>query len=164
MKVAVFVGVAGVALFCATLIEARSGRDDAAWFDAEAREGAARSGALFASLSAHLRASGGDRRFAERIPGDEAVISEILADIASVQHRGHDERAQLVKFEVLEVKPVAPGLAEVQAREFWVTRSGASSRSDIVPVRYAVRRDGGSWRVADWRIDLGAGSTAGTRR
>jgi hypothetical protein len=160
---------AGVAGLAAARCEAgAAGRGAEGWFDASARRGAADTAALFASLSAHLRASGGDRRFAERIAADDAVVSEILADIAFVQHRGRAERPELVKFELGEVKPVAPGLAEVRAREFWVTRiedgGRGSTRSDVVPVRYAVRRDGASWRVVDWDIDVGADSPSGTRR
>ncbi|WP_242393099.1 hypothetical protein [Anaeromyxobacter oryzisoli] len=166
-RVAAFVGVAGLALLCGAVVEASSRREDGTWLDAASREAAARSAALFASLSGHLRASGGDRRFAERLPADDGVVSEVLADIAFVQHQGREERPQLVQFEVREVKPVAPGLAEVRAREFWVTRStrdGASSRSDVVPVRYAVRRDGRGWRVADWDIDVEDGSASRARR
>jgi hypothetical protein len=158
VRTALGVLAAGLALLAAAMSEARGARAlETAWFDDGARDGAARAAELFASLSAHLRSSGGDPRFTDRIAADPPVVAELLADIAFAQHRGQVERAQLVRCDVRSVKPVGLDLAEVRAKEYWVTRregaAGPSTRSDVVAVRYAMRRDGGGWRVADWVVD-----------
>jgi hypothetical protein len=155
----VVVGLAGLLLLGAGIAEARLVRERGSGWDAEARAGATRAAALFASLSAHLRASGGDRRFAERMAADEPVVAEILADVAFVQHLGRQERAQLVRFEPVSARPAGPYLAEVLAREYWITRvepaGDGATRSDVVLVRYALRREAGGWRVADWVVEAG---------
>ena len=168
MRTSAWVMVGGLALLLAAAEDAvREGRADRAWFDDGAREEAFRGAATFATLTAHLRASGGDPRFADRIPADPPVVAELLSDITVAQHHGLVERAQLVRFEPRAADAVGPELAEVRATEYWVTRSvgaaGEAVRSDVVAVRYAMRRDAGGWRVADWAFDGGHVAEAPSR-
>ncbi len=152
--------IAGFALLLAALADARHAeRSGADWLDGREREGAAGTAALFARLSSHFRASGGDPRFSDRIPADPPVIAELQADVAFARHGGLVERPRLVKFEALEVVPDGPGFAKVRATEYWITQTEGpeepSVRSDVVSVRYAMRRDAAGWRVADWILDGG---------
>lgn len=168
MRTSAWVMVGGLALLLAAAAEAiRKEQADRAWLDDGAREEAFRGAARFATLAAHLRASGGDPRFADRIPADPPVVAELLSDITVAQHHGLVERAQLVRFEPRAVDAVGPELAEVRATEYWITRSGGpageATRSDVVPVRYAMRRDAGGWRVADWALDGGRAAEAPSR-
>jgi hypothetical protein len=169
MRAPAVVLAAGLVLLAAAAVEAsRARRAEAEWLDGTARTGAANAAALFASLTGHLRASGGDPRFADRLPADPPVIAELLADIAFVQHRERLENPRLVKFDLRSVEAVGPGLAEVRAREYWITttqhRGEVSTRSDAVTVRYAVRRDAGTWRVADWAVADEPAGADGTGR
>lgn len=162
MRIPAAVILAGAVLLAVAVAEARGSRGSEAWLDGTARAEAVKAARLFAAMSAHMRASNADRRFAERLAADEPVVDEILADIAWVQHRGREERPRLMDFRAGEVRAAGAGFAELTAREYWVTRSvgsgGEAVQTDVVQVRYALRRTGLGWRVADWMFDSGAAS------
>ena len=111
----------------------------------------------FISLSRHLYA-GGDRRFAERLPATEEVTAEILADVAYLRQNRRIQRARLMGLQLLDVRLVVPGRAEVRTKEYWVTRiedhaSGRLTdpvRSEVVYAIYRVSRQSGGWRVVAW--------------
>jgi hypothetical protein len=159
VRLPVAVLAAGLALLGVAWWDGSRTHSPDAWLDATAREEATKAARLFAAMSAHLHASSGDARFAERLAADEPVIRELLADAAFVQQSGREEHSKLVEFRVVGLRAVGPDIAELRAREYWVTRSrgpaGEGVRSDVTPVRYALRREAGGWRVADWTIDLG---------
>ncbi len=147
----------GVAAWRASSVERR---------DLEQRDRAAAVEAVraFVSLSAHLRGSGGDRRFAERVPAAPAVVDELVADAKEGRRLGRLDQSRLVQADVRRVREVGLEMVEVTTKEYWVTRDSSDSsryRSDVVPVRYVVRREGGAWRVVDWNVE--AGSTEGGR-
>jgi hypothetical protein len=169
VRSAAVVGLAGALLLLAATLEARQAeRAEKEWLDPAAAEAASAVVARFASLAAHLRATSGDSRFADRIPADPPVVGELVADIAFAQHQGLVERAQLVRIERRSLEAVGLDVAELRATEYWITRSegpaGPATRSDVVSVRYALRRDAGGWRVADWALDDGAAEVAEPRR
>ncbi len=113
----------------------------------------------FVSLSSHLRGSGGDERFADRIPADPAVVAELVSEVELSRRLGLHEESRLVRADAREVRHVGPYLVEVRMKEYWVMRSGPGGsdvRPDVLPVRYLLRRDGGAWKVADWDLELGA--------
>jgi hypothetical protein len=159
-----FLGVvaAGLALFAADALRARSDRGAKASEQdlADARE-AVRS---FVSLSRHLYASGGDRRFAERLPASKDLVAEILAD-ADLQRRklGGIEQQHLVRASFGSARAPEPGRVELDVREYWVfTRAApapsatpAPSTSAVLDVRYTVQREGPSWRVVAWALSGG---------
>jgi hypothetical protein len=148
----------GAALLAAGWREAGTAdRSARGTLDDRASQDAAGAAARFAQLTAHLRSSSGDRRFADRLEADPPVVEELLADIAMALHQGLHEEGRLVRFEVLDVRAEGIGLAAVRAKEFWITRitrdGRSSARSEVVEVTYAMRQDAGGWRVADWVID-----------
>jgi hypothetical protein len=121
---------------------------------------------LFLRLSAHLQGSGGDPRFAERIPASSEVIEELLANVRFSNRVGRIEESRLQRVDVGEVAPIGTDRVEVATREYWVTRiiSAAGSvmetRSDVVTARYVVQRAASGWRVVEWAL-TGDGSERG---
>jgi hypothetical protein len=116
----------------------------------------------FVTLASHLRGSGGDERFAERIPAEPGVLAELEADLELGQQLG-DQDARLVHADVKDVRPVARGLVEVRTREYWVTEGDEAERANVLTVRYVLRREWSAWKVADWDLDLRPEPVGGTR-
>jgi hypothetical protein len=116
----------------------------------------------YLQLAAHLQRSGGDERFAERLPATREAIADLLAEGDAQARAGRSERARLVRADVRGVTRRAPDAVEVSTREYWITQGGGAGsgperpRSDVVEARYAVVRAPGGWRVAGWRLDLDA--------
>jgi hypothetical protein len=114
-------------------------------------------------LMGHLYGTGGDPRFAERIPASPAVIDEMLADI---EYLGRNHRRQepiLQKLEIVAVDPIGADRVEVRTREFWIHRvywavgdraETEPARSQVVNGRYLVARQPSGWRVEAWDFDL----------
>jgi hypothetical protein len=113
---------------------------------------------LYLKLVAHLHGSGGDPRFAERLPAAPEVVGEALEDVRFVGHAGRVEEPRLIRAELRDVRREGAERYEVEAREFWVTRSISAdgevlgTRSDVVIGRYAVRRLPGGWKVVAWDV------------
>ncbi|HSN90496.1 MAG TPA: hypothetical protein VLS93_04650 [Anaeromyxobacteraceae bacterium] len=168
MRAAAAVLAVGLSLLAwSALAAARREGPAGAWLDGAAREGAVEAARRFAALSAHLHGSGGDPRFAERLDADEAVVAELLAEVAFARHAGRVEEPRLVRLEALEVRAAGAEVAEVRAREFWVTRTVAAGReeirSDVVATRTAMRRGGAGWRVAGWTVEIPGDGEGGAR-
>lgn len=110
----------------------------------------------FLSLSRHLEASGGDPRFAERLPAAPEVTDEILAGVRFARSQGRVETPELVRLDVLGAAPLRAGLVELTTREYWVVRAHAlsggadlgSPRAAVVAWHYVLARRGGGWAVA----------------
>lgn len=131
------------------------GRGEAAPLTAADRDEATAAVQRFASLSAHLRGSGGDPRFAERLPADPDVVEELSAEIAFSREAGRREEPRLVRAEVLSLEASGAEGAVARVREFWITRTAGAPgapRSDVVTLRYELRRDVAGWRVAAWDV------------
>lgn len=121
------------------------------------RRDAANAVYLFRSVSTHLYASGGDARFAERLPATQQVVEELRADIDYVRKNGRVETPKLVRIEFVTSDVTEATRAEVTTREFWVTQhhwpNGAEAdppRSDIAYARYRLNKDGTRWIVNAW--------------
>jgi hypothetical protein len=153
---AAIVAVAGLALLAAASVPAARAARAARDLPQADRRAATAAVQSFLTLSAHLRGSGGDPRFAERLPASEAVVGELMDEIAYLRHAGRLDEPRLVRSEIREVKPEADGLAAVRTKEYWITRDvreGGEVRSDVVLARYTLARDGAAWRVVDWSVD-----------
>lgn len=117
----------------------------------------------FLRMSAHLRGSRGDDRFAERLPAARDVVEELLAETDALTRAGVTETPRLLRADVRVVTPLADDAVEVFTREYWITdvagegRGPERTRSDVVDARYAVVHEPGGWRVAAWRLDTGDG-------
>ncbi len=111
------------------------------------------------SLWSHLEESGGDARFAERLPASPEVVGEMMTEIAYLQHNYRRQEQKLMKLEVVQTEAAGPGRLSVTTREFWIIRTFSSfhrqqepdpPRSTVVNVRYLLERDGRQWRVSAW--------------
>ncbi len=164
---AAFAAVVGLALIVGAAWDgARVSPRERALTDVE-RIAAADAVHAYLTMSSHLRSSGGDPRFAERVPADDQVTGELLREIEFLRHVSRVEEPRLVRAEVRDVRAEAEGIANVLTKEYWITRVTArtpfqpETRSDVVLARYTVRRESGGWRVASWQIDMNeAGSVA----
>lgn len=115
----------------------------------------------FLSLLSHLHGTGGDPRFAERLPATETIVGEVMADIEFARHRGQREEPELVRLEVARAAPAGEGRVEVHTKEYWVVRAYrlegeeavGPAASQILHGKYLVRLDGTVWRVAAWDIE-----------
>jgi hypothetical protein len=138
-----------------------------AWFGAEEpapeltskdREGAVQAVGLTLDLMRHLYASGGDSRFADRMPTSAGVLEEMLADIEYLTRNRRRQDPKLEKLDVEAVELLGTGSVEVQTRELWSIRflwldgTGESDphRVEVGRSRYLVRRGSTGWVVEGW--------------
>ncbi len=151
----------------------RVGQDSALSDDAELEAELTNTIQQFVEIARHVYQSGGDARFAERLPASEAVIAELMNEIAYLKKNGRVQLSRLARFEVLEVERVAENRAIVRTAEDWVvymadSRSGARFDPDhlhSVHAEYRLARRGPAWQVAQWDLvapppppDAGAGN------
>lgn len=109
----------------------------------------------FHAVSRHLYASGGDPRFAERLPAGPGVLAEVLDDIAYLQHRGLAQEATLMRLDVNEVRRLGEASVALDVREYWVFRRLRASdrrqldepRAQVLESTYVLRQNAGRWRV-----------------
>jgi hypothetical protein len=113
----------------------------------------------FITLARHYEASGGDRRFAERLPATEAMVAEIRGGAEWERHLSDSTVLEPVRVDVLSAKLDRAGAATVRTREYLIAhvriRSGPSGfeeqdRAVVGAWEYRLVRAGASWRVADW--------------
>lgn len=133
---------------------------------AEERAEAERTVHELLALVRHLHGSGGDPRFAERVPAAPEVVDELLREIAWVRHQGWIEELQLARLELSPAERTEDGALELGAREFWIARrrpvadAAAEPRlsSSVLATRYRLEREGGRWRVVEWRHEAASGA------
>ena len=160
--------LSGLALFIAVAIVQEWSYFSVAWFgvseveetipDNEDEEQAV--GALREALTlmAHMYSSGGDPRFAERMPVTSEILEEIRGDIAYLKGNRRFQDPRLQQLELLAADPVGAGRLELRTREFWIHRtfwsdgSGESDppRSVILYPRYRMVRENTGWRIHEW--------------
>jgi len=115
---------------------------------------------LTLNLMRHLYSSGGDPRFAERIPASESIVGEILADVEYLARNHRRQDPELLRLEITGVVPLDERRVEVRTREFWTIRwfwidgSGEAepATSQVIGSRYLVVHGGTGWRVEDWEF------------
>lgn len=120
---------------------------------------------LLLSLMRHLYLSGGDPRFAERLPAADGLVEEMLEDVAYLGRNHRVEDPELRSFEVLSVEELEEGRLEVETRELWTFRvlwavSGEEAepaRVRVVYGRYLLERRGAGWQVEGWDFAEAAG-------
>lgn len=150
----------------------------AAWFglgdepeeglSADERKAAADAVYLALSLQRHFYASGGDPRFADRMPVSEAILAEMQSELAYLARNGRIEDPVLSRLEVLSVEQAGPRRATVRTREHWTVhllgaaerRPMAEPRTGVTHREYLVVLETGGWRVMGW--DLAAAETEET--
>jgi hypothetical protein len=124
----------------------------------EDRRGSVEAVELILDLMRHLYASGGDSRFADRMPTSEGVLEEMLADIDYLSRNKRRQDPKLERLDVEAVELLETGSVEVRTRELWSIRfiwldgSGESDphRVEVVRSRYLVTRGSTGWIVEGW--------------
>jgi hypothetical protein len=127
----------------------------------EQREAAGDAVYMMLSLMRHLYTSGGDSRFAERMPASDGIIDEMIADIEYLSRNHRRQDPELKRLQVTAVEPLAEDRVAVRPRELWsfrflwTIRTGESDppRIQVLHSRYLVVRDQGGWRVEAWGFD-----------
>lgn len=151
-----------------------------AWFGAPAegrrtlweedRRAAADTVATFLSLMRHFYVSGGDPRFAERMPASDGLIEELRSDVDYLARNHRVQEPDLERLVVLSVEALGEGgggarggdgldRVEVKTREEWRFRVlWAKDGSPAEPARertvdglYYLARTSAGWRVEGWR-------------
>lgn len=113
---------------------------------------------LALSLMQHLYASGGDPRFADRMPVAPALVEEMRSDIDYLRSRHRVQEPSLERLDVTAVEPLGPGRMEIRTREHWWVRtlwadSGAEAEAaqlQVLERKYLLGGEDGSWRVEGW--------------
>lgn len=140
-----------------------------AWFGASApeielaegdREAAENSVRLMLSLMRHFYASGGDPRFAERIPAAAGIVDEMMIDVDYLARNHRRQEPELLKLEIESTEPLGKEQAEIHTKEFWRIRFSwidGSGESDppshqVIRGRYLLVRDGKGWHVEGWEL------------
>ena len=88
----------------------------------EDRQAAVAAVRMTLELSRHLYASGGDPRFAERMPASERMVEALMKDIDYLANNHRRQDNQLRRLEVVAVRALGPGWVEVRTREEWLAR------------------------------------------
>lgn len=112
------------------------------------------------TLLQHFYLSGGDARFADRMPVSEAFLEEARRDVAYLARNGRLQDPVLEELVVQTVEAAGPGRATVGTRERWRVRELRARDGEILgPPRvqltyrqYRVSRQGTGWRVEGWEL------------
>jgi len=140
---------------------------DQAWFgsarsaaDLPEPERKAASDTVYAMLKVmeHLYSSGGDSRFAARMPASDAVLEEIQADLDYLSLNQRRQDISLDRLDVVEIHPVDAERVELRTREIWSVRVDPIRGSEaaepaaqrLVHATYRLSRDARGWRVQSW--------------
>ncbi|MCP4663660.1 MAG: hypothetical protein GY856_50390 [bacterium] len=120
----------------------------------------------FLTLMRHLYASGGDPRFAERLPAAAKVVEEIMTDVVYLQHNQRRQELSLMNLEILDLE-LRQDRARVRTEELWIIRTfwgphrqpADPPRSAKFHVEYFLTREARGWHVEGWDLTRGIGDT-----
>jgi len=115
---------------------------------------------LVLSLMRHFYLSGGDPRFAERMPASEGLIEEMHAEIEYLAGNRRIQDPSLEAIEITAVELLGEGRVEVRTRERWHIRvlwaeegeDAEPPRSQTLDSKYLLIRDSSEWRVEAWQL------------
>lgn len=112
---------------------------------------------LYLKITSHLYGTGGDPRFAERIPASSILVEEAQREIAYLRHHQLIEEPTLQRMEIVSIDRAGGDLVEVKTREFWITRryvigeeEPIATRSSVISNLHLLKKDGDSWVVMSW--------------
>lgn len=142
--------------------------EPAAELTPEDRQDAVQAVELTLDLMRHLYASGGDTRFADRMPTSAGVLEEMLADIDYLTRNRRRQDPKIERVDIKAVELLGTGSVEVRTRELWSIRflwsdgSGESDphRVEVVRSRYLVTPGSTGWIVGGWEA-LGPATAPG---
>jgi len=112
------------------------------------------------TLMRHFYSSGGDPRFAERMPASDGIREEISKDVDYLRRNHRIQDPRLMRLEIVSVEPVDTDRFEVRTREFWQVHfvsiaDGEPSDEPIWQVnggRYLTQRGSFGWSVESWEF------------
>lgn len=113
------------------------------------------------AMMAHYYSSGGDPRFAERMPVGPELLDELRVDAEYLARNRRFQESRLQKLELLSVVSAGEGRLELNTREYWVHRTFWSDsreesdppRSGILHARYDLLLENSGWRIFGWDFD-----------
>jgi len=113
---------------------------------------------MMLTLMRHYYSSGGDPRFAERMPAAEGVLDEMAADVEYLARNHRVQDMELVRLDVTSVDELGRDRVEIRTREHWRVRirwaaGGSESEAptfQTVHGKYLVVSGGRGWRVEGW--------------
>jgi hypothetical protein len=110
----------------------------------------------------HLYGTGGDPRFAERMPVSRTVMDRMLADVEYLRRNHRRQEPRLQKLEISAAESLGPGRVEIRTREYWIHRifwlvgDGAEAEpphSQVITAKYLLSKGPQGWRVDAWSFD-----------
>jgi hypothetical protein len=112
------------------------------------------------TLMGHFYATGGDPRFAERMPASSAVMEEMKADVDYLARNHRVQTPTLNRLEVTSVEPIDEAHVEVRTRELWIIRLrwGRGSQDSEPPQpsiaygKYLLGWEPRGWQVKAWDL------------
>jgi len=112
------------------------------------------------SLERHFYASGGDTRFAERMPVGDGLREEMADEAAYLSKNHRRQQLDLHQLEITEVRRLDDEHLELRTREYWTIRTLDAAgiretdpaRAEVIAGRYLLTRAGDTWRVEQWEI------------
>lgn len=116
----------------------------------------------YLTLTRHLYASGGDPRFADRLPAAAQVVEELMTDVVYLQHNQRRQELSLMQLEILDLE-LRQDRARVRTEELWIIRTfhtllrqpADPPRSAKFRVEYFLAREARGWRVEGWDLIRG---------
>lgn len=169
----------GLVVFMALAITQQWGYFSSVWFGSEPEPEAASDEDTEAAVDAvrnvlilieHFYGTGGDPRFAERIPLSPQALSELQADVEYLRKNRRRQEPRLQRLEVLDTRALSADRVEVKTKEYWIHRifwldgSGEEAEpphSQVITTTYMVVRRDGTWWVERWELDNEAPAAAG---
>jgi len=115
-------------------------------------------------LLEHYYGTGGDPRFAERIPVSPQVLRDLQADIEYLKRNRRRQEPHLQRLEILDVASAGPDRVNVKTKEYWIHRifwldeSGDEAEpphSQVITSTYHMRKHSQAWRLERWDMSAG---------
>jgi hypothetical protein len=134
---------------------------DTATLSVEDRRAAIKTLQSTLQLMRHLYQSGGDERFAERMPASPGFLAELMADIEYLGRNHRIQDPELIELELGELKALDEDRVEIRTREAWRVKvlwavtmeESEPSQVHRTRTKYFLRRGSRGWTVEGWAID-----------
>jgi hypothetical protein len=116
-------------------------------------------------LLEHYYGTGGDPRFAERIPVSPQVLRDFQADVEYLKRNRRRQEPRLQRLEIVDVSTTGTGRATVRTKEYWIHRifwldeeggEAEPPHSQVINSIYHLSKQSQGWRLDRWEIDTRA--------
>ena len=159
--------------FMALAITQQWGYFSSVWFGEVAESPQISDGDLVAATDAvreilvlleHFYGTGGDPRFAERIPVSPQILRDLQADIQYLRHNRRRQEPRLQGLEIVDASPAGPDRVTVTTKEYWIHRifwldeggdEAEPPHSQVITGTYHMRKQSQGWWLDRWAISPG---------